>query len=82
MSGYYLNLVEEASDMTEWRFKSCHRCGGDMYIAGDSYGWYEQCLQCGSTGELKNISEFKQQPPEIEKESVPKAATPAGIPDK
>ncbi len=82
MSCQYLNLVEEASNMTKWKFKSCHRCGGDVYIAQDSYGWYEQCLQCSFSSDLQSINEFKQQPSEIERESIPKAAMPAEIQNK
>lgn len=28
-------------------FKSCPKCQGDLYLAGDSYGKYWDCLQCG-----------------------------------
>lgn len=30
-----------------WRFKGCPRCGGDIFVDYDHYGWYERCLQCG-----------------------------------
>lgn len=41
-----------------WKLKKCSRCGGDVFIDKDEYGWYEQCLQCGYTGALKNITEL------------------------
>ena len=28
-------------------FKACPRCRGDMYLTGDYYGEYRECLQCG-----------------------------------
>ena len=46
--------------MGMWKFKSCPRCEGDMFIAKDIYGWYEQCLQCAYRYELKNLDEFKE----------------------
>jgi len=32
--------------MVMWTFKSCPRCGGDLFAERDQYGWYQQCLQC------------------------------------
>lgn len=29
--------------------KRCPRCGGNIYVDSDHFGWYEQCLQCGVT---------------------------------
>jgi hypothetical protein len=46
----------------KWRLRSCPRCGGDMFVGKDLYGWYESCLQCGYYGELKNLDEFGQNP--------------------
>lgn len=37
------------------RFKSCPKCGGDMLVDKDQYGWYEQCMQCGFLGDLKEL---------------------------
>ncbi len=47
--------------MVMWKFKSCPRCEGDIFIASDLDGWYEQCLQCSYRRELKNLAEFKKQ---------------------
>ncbi len=44
-----------------WKLKGCSRCGGDIFIGRDEYGWYSQCLQCGSRGELKQIDDVKKQ---------------------
>jgi len=33
--------------MVRWKFKSCPRCGGDLFIDREVDGLYEQCLQCG-----------------------------------
>ena len=27
--------------------KSCPKCHGDMFLERDTYGPYQQCLQCG-----------------------------------
>ena len=31
------------------QFKACTRCQGDLQRAGDIYGEYTLCLQCGHT---------------------------------
>jgi hypothetical protein len=46
--------------MAVWKVKNCPRCGGDMFIDRDIYGWYEKCLQCGYCCELRDLDEFKQ----------------------
>jgi hypothetical protein len=35
--------------------KRCLRCGGNLYLANDYYGWYEECLQCGFTCDLQVV---------------------------
>jgi ribosomal protein S27AE len=45
-----------------WRFKSCPKCGGDVFIDRDMNGWYEQCLQCGYIHDMETIVEVKEQP--------------------
>lgn len=46
--------------MGMWKFKSCPRCGGDLFIERDLNGWYEQCLQCSYKRELKDLSKFSK----------------------
>ncbi len=48
--------------MTMWKLKSCPRCRGDIFIAKDLDGWFEQCLQCSYRRELKGIAEYKRFP--------------------
>lgn len=42
--------------------KRCPKCGGNVYLDRDNYGWYDKCLQCAYTSDLniievpKNIS--------------------------
>ena len=36
-----------------WKFKQCPRCHGDIFIHKDIHGWYEECLQCAYTRDLK-----------------------------
>ncbi|MFC2032169.1 hypothetical protein ACFLUS_02190 [Chloroflexota bacterium] len=33
----------------------CPKCGGNLYLDKDHYGWYEECLQCGFTLDLRVI---------------------------
>ena len=33
--------------MTKWKFRSCPRCNGDIYVERDNDETYERCLQCG-----------------------------------
>ncbi|MFC1958216.1 hypothetical protein ACFLVQ_01440 [Chloroflexota bacterium] len=47
--------------MVMWKLRSCPRCGGDMFIDKDMYGWKEQCLQCSYQSELKDLTEFDKQ---------------------
>jgi len=54
-----------------WKFKSCPRCGGDVFIDSDEeHRWYEQCLQCGFFHELKDIAKFSEQSADRDKERV------------
>jgi hypothetical protein len=39
--------------------RKCPKCGGNVYLDSDYFGWYEQCLQCGFVSDLKNIAEVK-----------------------
>ncbi len=34
----------------------CPRCGGNVYLDTDYYGWYEECLQCGHTQNLQKVT--------------------------
>jgi ribosomal protein S27AE len=34
----------------------CPRCGGSVYLDSDHYGWFEQCLQCGFTRNMKKVT--------------------------
>ncbi|MFC1985655.1 hypothetical protein ACFLWC_01515 [Chloroflexota bacterium] len=54
--------MRKRKPMVMWKFKSCPRCGGDIFITTDLDGWYEQCLQCSYRHELKRLDEFKKQP--------------------
>ena len=48
-----------------WRFKSCPKCSGDLFIDWDMHGWYVQCLQCGYLYDQDNR-------PKTKRETVPK----------
>jgi hypothetical protein len=41
------------------RTKRCPRCGGNIYVDSDRFGWYEQCLQCGVTLYLDTVIEAR-----------------------
>jgi hypothetical protein len=55
------NKEERMDNMGAWKYKSCPRCGGDVYIGEDEYDLYEKCLQCSFERELKILKEYKQQ---------------------
>jgi len=40
--------------------KRCLKCGGNVYVDKDFYGWYEKCLQCGYTSDLQSIVEIRE----------------------
>ena len=37
--------------------KGCPRCQGALYLAGDMYGKYVNCLQCGFSKDVPEITE-------------------------
>ena len=39
-------------NMVRWKFKSCPRCGGDMYLEVDTEGWFWDCVLCGFRAEI------------------------------
>jgi len=39
--------------------KRCPRCGGNIYLDSDRFGWYEQCLQCGVILYLDTVIEAR-----------------------
>jgi len=55
-----------------WKFKSCPRCGGDVFLDKDQYSWCEHCVQCGHVRDLKSIDEFNKL--SVENEKKPAAA--------
>ena len=40
--------------------KRCPRCGGNIYLDIDCFGWYEQCLQCSVTRYLDTVIEVRE----------------------
>ena len=40
------------------KLKCCPRCSGDISFDRDSFGWYEQCIQCGYLRDLPMIFGF------------------------
>jgi tRNA(Ile2) C34 agmatinyltransferase TiaS len=40
--------------------KRCPKCGGNVYIDKDFYGWYEKCLQCGYASDLQSLVEVRE----------------------
>ncbi len=41
----YSKKVNTEIDTSHLR-RRCPRCGGNLFLYNDYYGWYEQCLQC------------------------------------
>jgi hypothetical protein len=56
--------------MVMWELKKCPRCGGDMFIDRDIYGWYEKCLQCSYCCELRSLDEIQQSAVQKDKSHV------------
>jgi hypothetical protein len=63
-----LGLEVKGGDGKMWRFKSCPKCNGDVFLEKDSSGWYERCLQCGYNRDLKCIVQVKERPSGKKKE--------------
>ncbi len=42
-------------NMAVWKFKSCPRCSGDLFIQRETDGWYEECLLCGYQRDVSNL---------------------------
>jgi hypothetical protein len=40
--------------------KKCPKCGGNVYLDKDEYGWFEQCLQCSFTSMLGKIVDVRE----------------------
>lgn len=40
--------------------KRCPRCGGNVYLDRDEQGWYEECLQCGYSGDVTSVVELQE----------------------
>ena len=60
--------------MAIWKLKGCIRCGGDMFLDRDEYGWYEGCLRCGYRSELVIPSKHDRHPIEKRKKRQPALA--------
>lgn len=50
------------------KLKGCPKCGGDIQLDKDHYGWFEQCFQCGFLRDLPDIAGVKPQLAEDAKE--------------
>ena len=53
-----------------WKFKSCPRCKGDLYVDRDSYSWYQGCIQCGYLKDLPNLALSCKQPEKEQQEQA------------
>ncbi|MBA7696307.1 hypothetical protein ES703_104952 [subsurface metagenome] len=49
------NLPIPRQQVAMWGFKTCQRCGGDMYCDNGSENW--RCLQCGWTPSDEKLAE-------------------------
>jgi DNA-directed RNA polymerase subunit M/transcription elongation factor TFIIS len=70
MMGKSIRGIRGGGDDGMWKFRSCPKCGGDLYVDYDLNGWYEQCLQCGYMHDLKSILEIKKETSENKNELV------------
>lgn len=44
-----------------WKFKSCPKCYGDLYVDWDMNGWFVECLQCGYMSDLDTLLKAKKE---------------------
>ena len=44
-----------------WKFKSCPKCSGDLFVDCDTNGWYVECLQCGYLSDLDSMRKIKNE---------------------
>ena len=44
-----------------WKFKSCPKCAGDLFVDSDMNGWYVECLQCGYLSDLDSMLKDKKE---------------------
>jgi hypothetical protein len=51
-----------------WKFKSCPKCAGDLFVDWDRHGWYVECLQCGYLSDLDSMLKVKNEPVKKEAE--------------
>jgi len=45
-----------------WKFKSCPKCAGDLFVDSDMNGWYVECLQCGYLSDLDSMLKDRTEP--------------------
>lgn len=45
-----------------WKFKSCPKCAGDLFVDSDMNGWYVECLQCGYLSDLDSMLKVENEP--------------------
>ncbi len=57
IAGYRVSKVDENRHHVI-SLGSCTRCHGDMHVARDVYGEYNECLQCGNTVELPSARRY------------------------
>ena len=42
------------------RFKGCTKCGGDVHMQNDMFGYYVSCLQCGNVLAYLDVEDAPQ----------------------
>ncbi len=38
----------------------CPKCGGNVYLDRDHYGWHEECLQCGYSRDMQSMVDMRE----------------------
>jgi len=56
--------------MTIWKYDMCPQCGGDLFIAQNSEGWYEKCVHCSYQHNLQTTAELTRALAQKEKETL------------
>ena len=71
---FWKNVINRSiKSVSKWKLKSCPRCGGDLLVEKDLYGWSEKCFQCSFSRDLKEVVTIKKE--DLEAPTLAKTAS-------
>jgi len=54
-----LSQAKVVTHMQAYKSKRCPRCGGNIFTDEDTFGHYEQCLQCGYEQQIQKVRKLQ-----------------------